>query len=116
MIGIILMCVGLTIGLVVRWRLRVRRRRLMMEEWRAWSWWQRWVHAWIMIGVEHAMKVPSLVDHKTLDRYAARSPTSVSRRVSAVRTDACPVWNPDLHVWEESDMQLRSRIKRKLAR
>lgn len=48
-------------------------------------------------------------DTEHLDAIATRS--SICRRTSLERTEECCVWNPERGLWEESDEQLRSRIR-----
>lgn len=45
---------------------------------------------------------------KQLDELASRP--LIVRKISIVKTDECPIWNPFEQIWEESDNQLRDRL------
>lgn len=46
---------------------------------------------------------------KTLDEIM--SEPRIFRKVSNDKTEECPIWNEYDQLWEESDAQLRERIK-----
>lgn len=93
---------------------RIRCRRVQRALPGIW-WWYHWLSTWGFIGLTEAVRVRTespdvTVDHEALDAIGA-SIGSVTRRVSLTYTPETPIWNEDEQHWEESDTQLRARIR-----
>lgn len=97
---------------VVRDRIRIRRfKRELPAVW----WWYHWLTMWGFVGLTEAVRTrtepPDItVDHEALDAIGA-SIGSVTRKVSLTYSPDTPIWNEEELHWEESDTQLRARIK-----